>query len=196
MIKLYFAPNTRATRALWMLEEVGAPFELVTLNLRGGEHKRDAYRSVHPLGKVPVLVDGAQTIFESAAICLHLGDRFPEAGLAPAVGNPDRAPYYQWVLFSVASIEAAVFKVAMSRRDEEKQAKALSELKPMVGLLESRLGDRDYLLDSGFSAADVLNASIVGWALDMGAVDEDSAVARWINRARQRPAYDRMLAKS
>ena len=77
-MKLYFAPRTRATRARWLLEELGVPYELVKLDLARQENTTPAYLAVHPLGEVPALVDGEVTLLESLAICLHLADRYGE----------------------------------------------------------------------------------------------------------------------
>lgn len=83
-----------------MFEELGAPYEMVPVDREGGECASEAYRKLHPLGKVPVLADGEQTIFESSAILLHLADRFPDKALAPAPGTPERGLYYQWMVLA------------------------------------------------------------------------------------------------
>jgi glutathione S-transferase len=82
-MKLYFAPRTRAVRPRWLLEELGVPYELVKLDPSKQENKTPAFLALHPFGEIPVLVDGDVTLFESAAICLYLADRFPEKNLAP-----------------------------------------------------------------------------------------------------------------
>jgi glutathione S-transferase len=76
-MKLYYARQTRASRARWMLEEIGEPYELVRLDLSKGEHKRPEYLKIHPHGAVPALVDGETSMFESAAICAYLADKLP-----------------------------------------------------------------------------------------------------------------------
>src|SRR6266542_3578948 len=78
-MKLYYAPRSRATRARWMLEEIGAPYELARIDLSKGEQKKADYLKIHPHGVVPALSDGDVTIFESAAICAYLADKFPES---------------------------------------------------------------------------------------------------------------------
>src|SRR5262245_33909851 len=86
-ITLYYAPNTRAARVAFLLEEIGVAYERKTLDLAAGENKQVAYRGVHPHGLVPALDDGDTVVFETAAICLYLADRFPERGLAPEPGT-------------------------------------------------------------------------------------------------------------
>ena len=105
-MKLYYAPQTRAVRPRWLLEEIGAPYTLVRLDMSKGEHKTPEYVKIHPHGAVPALVDGDVTMFESAAICAYLADKFPEKRLAPPVGSPARATYYQWIIYSMATLSS------------------------------------------------------------------------------------------
>ena len=93
-MKLYFAPRTRATRPRWMLEELGHPYTIIHVDLDAKENREPGYLRVHPLGRVPVLVDGDVTIFESIAICMYLADKYLERGLAPLVSSPLRGPYF------------------------------------------------------------------------------------------------------
>ena len=109
MIKLYWCPNTRAMRALWLLEEAGVPFERVHIDIRDTKAKADPeFRAVSPLGKVPALVDGAVRINDSGAICAYIADAYPQAGLAPPIGDPQRGAYLQWLMFTNANIEPAM----------------------------------------------------------------------------------------
>ena len=103
-MKLYYAPQTRAGRVRWMLEEIGAPYELVRLDMSKGDHKKPEYMKIHPHGAVPALADGDLAMFESAAICAYLADKFPEKRLAPPVGTPPRGLYYQWMIYSMATL--------------------------------------------------------------------------------------------
>src|SRR6059058_4457227 len=107
--RLYYMPRTRSSRVLWLLEEIGAPYELAEVagaQRRSGEHLRR-----HPLGRVPVLELGdGTTMFESAAICLQLADLNPVAGLIPPTGSSERALVYQWVVFAVAELEGPLFR--------------------------------------------------------------------------------------
>ena len=117
-MKLYYAPQTRATRPRWMLEEIGAPYELVRLQLSKGEHKQPEYLRVHPHGAVPAFADEHVTLFESGAICAYLADTFPEKQLAPAAGSAQRGPYYQWLFYSMATMEPPVLKVFLNTRED------------------------------------------------------------------------------
>jgi glutathione S-transferase len=113
----------RPLRVIWTLEEIGAPYELTVMTHeegRGEEHRRR-----HPLGRVPVLEDNEGFLFESAAMCLHLGDLHPEAGLVPPVGTHDRALVYQWACFAPAELEPPLFEAwTQAERDPERAAAA------------------------------------------------------------------------
>jgi len=92
-MKLYYSPQTRAGRPRWLLEEIGAPYEIASLDLKKGEHKQPEYMKIHPHGAVPALIDGDLALFESAAICMYLADKYPEKKLAPALGTPARGEH-------------------------------------------------------------------------------------------------------
>jgi glutathione S-transferase len=98
-ITLHHAPNTRSTGALILLEELGAPFELHLLNMKAGEQREPAYLAINPMGKVPAVTHGDALVTEQVAVFLYLADLFPQAGLAPAIGDPLRGPYLRWMVF-------------------------------------------------------------------------------------------------
>ncbi|MDH3738353.1 MAG: glutathione S-transferase N-terminal domain-containing protein, partial [Alphaproteobacteria bacterium] len=108
MIELCEWPPTRSQRAKWVLEELGADYTSRMINLLEGRQNSDSYRALHPLGVVPALKTDDYTIFESVAIVLQLIDEHPETGLAPAVGTPDRAAYYQWSVFAGTEMDPAI----------------------------------------------------------------------------------------
>ena len=102
MMRLYHREHAgRPIRVAWMLEELGEPYEITTMTREEG--KSEEHRARHPLGRVPVLEDEDGFVFESAAICLHLADLNPDAGLAPPPGTHERALLYQWTIFAPAS---------------------------------------------------------------------------------------------
>jgi glutathione S-transferase len=200
MMKLYFAPKTRSTRPRWMLEELGIPYELVTVDLSKGEHKRPDYLRVHPMGSVPALEDDGQAVFESAAILQHLADRHPEKGLAPAVGTAARGEYYAWMMFCMATLEPALATVASHTHflpeaervpsEAERGRKRFAELARM---LEEKLRGRDFLVGDGFTAADVLLASILGWARGSGLLADFPGLQAYVQRHMARPAAQRAM---
>jgi glutathione S-transferase len=193
-IRLYYSPNTRAGRVRWLLEELGAPHELVVVDREGGECQRPEYLEVHPLGKVPALSDGDLVIYESSAILMHLADRFPDKELAPSVGSPERALYYQWMVFGVATVEPAALSV-FTATDDEVRAQGQVVLAGVMGVLRDALeGGGPYLLGASFSAADVLIGSGLLWGRDLGWLEGQGVLEEYAGRLAERPAYVRSLA--
>ena len=200
-MKLYYARMTRSSRPRWMLEETGAPYELVRLDLSKGEHKKPEYMKIHPHGAVPALEDGELEMFESAAICAYLADKFPEKKLAPAVGTPERGLYYQWLVYAMATMEPPVLKVFLNTRflPEEKRSPALVEEGrtqwQLVGkTLEAALAGRQFIVGDHFTAADVIIASIGGWAQFMGLLEGFPTIQAYVKRLGERPAFQRANA--
>lgn len=197
-LKLYFAARTRATRPRWLLEELGVPYELVRLDLKAGEHKKPEYLAIHPQGAVPALVDGPVTVIESAAICLYLADKFLEKGLAPKPGSPERGSYYQWMVYSMATLEPPIAEYANhtafyppeKRRPEKAEAakKKLDEqvLPPIAAALKGREA-----LTGTFSAADVMTASILNWAKSMKLLEAHPTLLDYVTRLTARSAVAR-----
>jgi len=171
---LYTACQSRGFVCEWLLEELGTAYEAVRLNLAAGEAKTPAYRSIHPLGAVPALVVDGIPMVESLAICLYLADISKAKELAPSPTNPERQEYLQWMVYAVATIEPMLSKpfvrslgVEPSLRPgvatDEERASFASVLAP----LRERMGS-GHMLPSGFSAADVLVASQLYWASQVG----------------------------
>jgi hypothetical protein len=107
-LTLYYSPQTRATGARILLEELGAPYDLHVLNMKAGEQRQPSYLAVNPLGKVPVVRHGAALVSEQVAIFIYLADLFPEAGLTPALDDPSRGSYLRWIAYYGSSFEPAL----------------------------------------------------------------------------------------
>ena len=200
-MKLYYARQTRAVRPRWMLEEIGAPYELVRLDLSKGEHKTPEYRKIHPHGAVPALIDGDVRMFESAAICAYLGDKFPEKRLAPSFRAPERAYYYQWLVYAMATAEPPVLKVFLNTRmlPEAQRSAAVAEegrkqWAEVARVLEEALAGKSFLLGEQFTAADVMIGSIVGWSGFMGLLEGHPGLQKYMARLAGRPAFERANA--
>jgi glutathione S-transferase len=106
-MKLYYNPQSRAAIAKWMLDECSAKYEIVPIDFAKREHKTPEFLKINPAGKLPALVDGDSKVFEGAAICLYLGDKFPEANLAPKIGAPERGRYLSLMVYSTSQLEPA-----------------------------------------------------------------------------------------
>lgn len=200
-MKLYYWPKTRATRPRWMLEEIGAPYELVRVDLPKGEHKKPEFLKVHPHGAVPALADGSVTIFESAAICAYLADRFPDKHLAPPISSPARGTYYQWMFYAMATAEPPALKVFLNTvmLPPEKRSAALAEegraqWAEVGRVLEQAVEGKTFLLGEQFTAADVLIASMVNWAGALKLNESFPGLKTYGARCASRPAYQRAIA--
>ena len=112
-MKLYYNPKSRAVIAKWMLDECGAKYEIVPIEFEKGEHKTAEFLNINPAGKLPALLDGESKIFETAAICLYLGDKFAEAKLAPRIGAPERGRYLSLMVYSTAQLDPALGDVML-----------------------------------------------------------------------------------
>lgn len=199
-MKLYYARFTRAGRVRWLLEEAGAPYELERLDMRAGDHKATSYLAIHPHGVVPALEIDGFVLYESVAICLHLADLLPDAHLAPAVGTPDRALYYQWMVYANATLEPPIHQYASHTRflPEDRRVAAVAEdaqgkVRHALTNLERVLSGRETLLEA-FSAADIIIGGMLMWAKSMGLVAGFPVLLRYCDRLAQRPAYKRSNA--
>jgi glutathione S-transferase len=202
MITLYHSPRSRSVRPRWLLEEIGAEYDLVTLDLSKQEHKSAAHRQRHPHGQVPALVDGDLALIESAAICLHLADRFPAAKLAPPLGTPERGRYYQWMVYSIATLEPPVLQVFMhtvqlpeAERSATQAAAGRDTFAEVGQVISDGLGGNPYLLGEQFTAADVMVGSTLAWASFLGLMDGFPTLGAYVERLVQRPAYQRAQAE-
>ena len=196
-MKLYFVPQTRAFRAVWALEEVGEPYDLAEMTRE--EKVQAEHRERHPLGRVPVIDDGNGPIFESSGIILHLADLHPDKGLAPAPGTHERALLYQWLFYAMTEIEVPLVEIYVQKvhRDQPDQAvidAAAERLKPALAVIEKQLGEHDYLLEGGFSIADVVMGEMATFAGLMEQVDGLVNLAAYLERLKARPAYQRASA--
>lgn len=180
-MKLYYAPQTRALRPLIMLEELAVPYEIVLIDFKGGEHKGAEYRKIHPHGQLPALQDGTLTMFESAAICAYLADKFPDKRMAPAPGTVDRGMYYQWMFYAVAALEA-------SRLESER-------IKECFLVLDRVIDGHEFIVGNMITAADVMIGSGLIW-LDARhhLLNDFPALDAYANRMLARPSFQRAFA--
>jgi glutathione S-transferase len=202
VIKLFYAPNTRATRPRWMLEELEVPYELVTLDVAGGAHRTAEYLRIHPHGQVPALLDGDVAVFESTAICMYLADRFIERGLAPPVGSPARAAYYQWLVYCPATLEPAIGLLSghtVALPPEQRVApvadKAREKLAQSLAVLAGVLSRRPFMLGERFGAVDLVLGANLRWAFRAGLLGSAPPVLQsYMERLLSRPAAQRAFA--
>lgn len=200
MMKLYYIPTTRAVRPRWLLEEMGLPYELVRATM--AMMKEPEYQNLHPHGKVPVLVDGEVTIFESAAICSYLADKYLEMGFAPAPDSPERAQYYQWLFYASVTLEPPVehfmFNVLPNLpekllpgfvRSETSKEGARQWFEKVAQPLREVLVDKKYLVGDKFTTADIVIGGVLLWAKKLGMLWDNDSLTEYINHLMQRPAF-------
>jgi glutathione S-transferase len=192
MLTLYHAPQSRSSRFLWLLEELGEPYAVEYMDIRRGDGSgAPDPKNPHPDRKVPALVHDGQLVTESAAICVYLTDAFPKAKLGPLPGGGKRGAYLTWLAFYAGVIEPAVIAKVKGRLetdpDEQRQYEQLEAR--LRGALESG----PYVLGDAFSAADILVVSVFQW---MRAVMPPGALYdAYVKRCTERPALARAYAK-
>ena len=188
--RLYYMPRTRSSRVLWLLEEIGAPYELA--EVAGAARRSAEHLGRHPLGRVPALeLSDGTVMFESAAICLHLADLNPGAGLIPAVGSLQRARVYQWVLFGMTELEGPLFRWIRDLSEDVAESQAGNRFAQAAAALESALGEREWLLDGQFTVADVICASVLAAAHSRDLLERWPGLRAYVERSESRPAYER-----
>ncbi|MBO0903170.1 glutathione S-transferase family protein [Jiella sonneratiae] len=192
--KLYFHPQSRAAVVRWMLEEVGADYELVPVDFEKGENRSPEFLALNPMGKLPTLVLPDGTVMtEVAAILAHLADCFPEAGLAPAIATPERATYYRWLFFAPSCLEPAAVD-AMMRKDSAplpKRALGWGSYDDVIDTLEGRLAAAPYVTGTRFTAADLGLGATLWWLSMFGAprLQESAAIKGFVERVTGREAF-------
>jgi glutathione S-transferase len=197
-ITLYFAPGTRATRIAFLLDELGVPWQKVTLNLAQREHKTTEYLALNPNGVVPTLKDGDTVLFESVAIALYLADRYTDMGLAPPPDSPLRGRYLSWMVWSMTTLEPPIGEVYLERMKPADQqsaaviAAALERFRAAATVLEGELAG-PHLVGNNFSAADVMVGCVLAFAGMLGMLDGHERLRDYVARVTARPAFGRAM---
>lgn len=191
----YHAPRTRSLSILWLFEELGQPpHDRIDLNLSKGDHKTKWYMAINPMGKVPALLHGGTVVTEAAAIAMYLADLFPEAGLAPDVGDARRGTYLRWIVFNQAAVEPAVTDLALKREPGSPAMMSYGTYDATIDALSGALHRGPYILGDRFSAADVIVGSGVRWMLMFKLLPERREFTSYADRLAARPALQRALA--
>lgn len=194
-VTLHHSPNTRSTGALILLEELGADYELHVLNMKTGEQRQAAYLAINPMGKVPAVTHDGALVTEQGAVFMYLADLYPEAGLAPAIGDALRGPYLRWMVFYGSSFEPALIDRALKREPAPASTSPYGDYDTVLATLTGQLGKGPWLLGDTFSAADVLWGTALGWTTRFKLVPELPVIMDYIARVGARPAVARARAK-
>jgi glutathione S-transferase len=192
-MKLYeFAP-TRSIRVRWMLQELGVPFEAVTVNMAAGEHRSAEFLKINPAGKLPALVDGDFVLTESIAIVLYLAEKYPAKGLMPA-DLRQRAQAYRWLLFTTTELEQPLWRIARHSNiyPPEKRLPAEIELArgdfpPMAQVLEDHMRGREFLIADHLTVADLVLAYTLDWAKLVKLLADFPVLDAYLERMYARP---------
>lgn len=192
-MKLYYCPQTRAITSLWMLEEVGEPYERVRVDIRAPGHPTKAYRKINPMGKVAGFEDAGGIGFgETAAILLYVADKFPKTQLAPAPTDPRRGRFLQWLMFSPTTLEPALLEKRAGTTPNSFQA-GWGDYDRAAAALECALAPGPYLFGDAFTAADLYLASTLGYGMQVGMIDRRKPFEALVARAFARPSHRRAL---
>lgn len=195
MITLYHSPMTRSASIVWLLEELGVPYETRTVDFRraDGSGARDP-ANPHPHGKVPSLTDGDDFVFESSAIALYLTDKYRERKMGPTAGEPGRGEYLSWLAYRPGVMEPAL----ICRRFDIKHvdgAMGWAPAQEVEEVLNAHLSSRAYFLGDEFSALDILLGGGLNFMMMAKLVTETPALKAYTGRITSRPAFQRMMQR-
>jgi len=200
VIRVYHSQRSRSVRVLWLLEELGLPYELTKLEFTPEALKAPEHLQRHPLGLVPVIEDGAQTIFESGAIVEYLLESYGQARLAPAPRSVGRGEYLQWFHYGEASLARYLSDIVRARfRETDTPELTLQRSRQRfagsAAVVERILAQRDFICGGEFCAADIM----VSYGLSMARIIRELPaelvhVKAYLERLKQRPAFERAWA--
>lgn len=193
---LYHASPSRSSVVLWMLEELGEPYDIKLLSLSKGDQQKPDYLAINPMGKVPALRHKGVVITELSAICTYLADEFPKAKLNVPLGDPRRGPYLKWLFFGPGCFEQAVIDRAAPRKEEARRAMlSYGDFDTTMNTVAKAVEKGPWLLGDQFTAADVVIGSNVRWATIFKLIPERPEFVAYSARIAARPAAQRAEAK-
>lgn len=188
-LTLYHSPQTRGTGVLFLLEELGVPYQLKLVDLKQGENYQPAFLAINPLGKFPTLAHNGTVVTEQVACYLHLADLFPEKGLAPTMDDPRRGAYMRWMAYYGSSFEPAVIERALEREPGDRSMMAYGTFEDMQKTIFDQIAKGPYLLGETPYAVDLLWGIALRWCRQFGLIDTNEAVDDYIARITSRPAF-------
>ena len=195
-LTLYHAAPSRSSVTLWMLEELGEPYDLKLLSLKQGDNLKLDYLAINPMGKVPALKHGDTIITELAAICTYLADAFPQAKLNVPIGTPRRGVYLKWLFFGPGCLEPAVIDRAAPRKEEARRAMlGYGDFDTTMNVLAKAMEKGPWLMGEQFTAADVVIGANIRWGMMFKMIPERKEFADYAARIAARPAAQRAEAK-
>ena len=201
-MKLYEFGPTRSIRVRWTLQELGADFEPIRVNLVAGEHRRPEFLKINPAGKIPVLVDGDRVLTESVAIVLYLAEKYSHKGLLPA-GLNERAQVNRWLLFAATELEQPLWRISRHTAlyPEEQRlpadvSLASGEFKDMASVLEKHMQGQQFVAGDSVSVADFVMAYTLDWGNEYKLLDSCPQLLAYIKRMYARPHAPPRIAEA
>jgi glutathione S-transferase len=195
-LTLYHAAPSRSSVVLWMLEELGQPYDVKLIKLSEGDNLKPDYLAINPMGKVPALKHRDTIITELAAICTYLADEFPQARLNVPVGSPQRGVYHKWLFFGPGCLEPAVIDRAAPRKEPPRRAMlGYGDFDTTMSVVAKAVEKGPWLMGEQFTAADVVIGANIRWGMIFKMVPERQEFTDYAARIAARPAAQRADAK-
>ena len=195
-LTLYHASPSRSSIVLWMLEELGQPYDIKLVTLSAGDNLKPDYLAINPMGKVPALKHGDTVITEAAAICTYLADEFPDAKLNIPIGTPRRGVYLKWLFFGPSCIEPAVIDRAAPRKEEARRGMlGYGDFDCVMNVVAQAVAKGPWLMGEQFTAADVIIGAQIRWGMMFKMIPPRQEFLDYAARIAARPAAQRAEAK-
>ena len=192
-MKLFWAPQTRAQRGIWMLEEAGVDYEMERVEI-GSENLSAELLAASPMGKVPALVDGDVRMSESAAICIYVADRYCPGTLAPAPDDSRRGKYLYWTMYTPAVIEPSMSE-KFNNVEANRFRNGWGDFDLMIETWDQALEGHEWILGDQFTAADVMLGSSAIFLRMFNMLPESKNLGAYADRCLARPANQRAMEK-
>ncbi len=195
-LTLYHASPSRSSIVLWMLEELGQPYDVKLMKLSEGDNMKPDFLRLNPMGKVPALKHDDTVITEGAAICTYLADEFPEARLNVPIGTPWRGVYLKWMFFGPSCIEPAVIDRVAPRREEARRGMlGYGDFDTVMNVVARAVEKGPWIMGQQFTAADVIIGANIRWGMMFKMIPERKEFTDYAARIASRPAAQRAEAK-
>lgn len=193
-MKVFWAPQTRSTRVLWMLEEAGIDYEMQCVDIRDPNREdSDEFLDASPMGKVPAIVDGEVSMSESAAICLYIADRYAAGSLAPAVEDPRRGKFLYWTMYTPAVIEPAMAE-KFANIEPNRGRNGWGDFDQMIRVFDEGLAGKSWILGDQFTAADVMLGSSAVFMRMFEMLPDSKNIDAYADRCQTRPKFQKAMA--
>lgn len=192
-MKLFWAPQTRAQRGIWMLEEAGIEYEMERVEISNPE-RSDEFLAASPMGKVPAIIDGGVHMSESAAICIYVADRYCPVTLAPAVVDPRRGKFLYWTMYTPAVVEPAMSE-KFNKVESNRHRSGWGDFDLMIETWDKALEGKEWILGNQFTAADVMLGSSAIFLRMFEMLPATANLGDYADRCLARPANQRAMEK-